>query len=68
MERARARTKRALHLQRDFERSRLEDELVAAAYEMAVPVQRRCRSTAKRPATNAPQTHQPPPMAGGYSA
>jgi site-specific DNA recombinase len=48
MERARARTKRTVQVQRGFERSRLEGDLVAAAYELAVPIRRQSRSSAPR--------------------
>jgi len=68
MERARARTKRSVHLQRDFEHSRLEDALVAAAYELAVPVRRRPQSSAQRRATNPSLPPRQPPLTGGSSA
>jgi hypothetical protein len=68
MERARARTKRTVRLQRDFERSRLEDDLVATAYEVAVPVQRRPLSSTRRRATNPSLPSQQPPLTGGSSA
>jgi hypothetical protein len=40
MERARLRTRPLLSLQRAFERSRLEEQLVTTAYELAVPLRR----------------------------
>ncbi len=68
MERARARTKRAVQVQRSFERSRLEDDLVAAAYELAVPVPRRSRSFAQQRARNASLPPPPPASTGGFPA
>ena len=41
MERAHARTQRPLHVQRGCERSRLEDDLVASAYQLAAPIRGR---------------------------
>ncbi len=45
MERAHVRTRQLLNLQRGFERSRLEDQLVAAAYELALPIRRQALPT-----------------------
>jgi hypothetical protein len=45
METARVRTKELLQLARDFERSRLEEQLVSAAYELAAPLLRRSLSS-----------------------
>ena len=68
MDRAHARTKRLLHVQRGCERSRLEDDLVAAAYELAVPILRRSRPEPRRRAPNLSPNPQPPLSAGGFSA
>ena len=68
MDRAHARTKRTVRLQRDFERSRLEGDLVATAYELAVPVPRRPLSSARRRAANSSLPPQQQPLTGGSSA
>jgi hypothetical protein len=41
MARPRAQARPPLHVSRDFERSRLDEQLLAAAYELATPVIRR---------------------------
>lgn len=41
MARPRAQAKPPLHVSRDFERSRLDEQLLAAAYELVTPVIRR---------------------------
>ena len=48
MERAHVRTRQLPPLQRGFERSRLEEELIATAYELAVPLCRQSLSTPPR--------------------
>ena len=68
MERARARTKRPLHVQRGCERSRLEDDLVATAYELAVPSLRGSRSAPRCRAPNTSSHLPSPSSAGGFSA
>lgn len=68
MDRAHARTQRPLHVQRGCERSRLEDDLVASAYQLAVPIRGRSRSAPRRRAPNASPNPQPPLSAGGFSA
>ena len=68
MKRVRARTKRTVQVQRSFEQSRLQDELVAAAYELAVPVRRASRSSAQRRATDSSLPPQPSSTSGGVSA
>lgn len=67
MDRARARSKQPPHLRRDFEQSRLEDQLIAAAYELVAPITRRALPASRRcKADDVPQ--QPPSTAGGFSA
>ena len=65
MARAPARTQRTLRVQRRFERSRLEDDLVAAAYQLAVPVPRRSQ---RRPDPKASLPASQPRSSGGFSA
>ena len=48
MERAHVRTRQLPPLQRGFERSRLEEQLIATAYELAVPLCRQSLSTPPR--------------------
>jgi hypothetical protein len=48
MERARVRTRQLPPLQRGCERSRLEEQLVATAYELAVPIRRQALSRRRR--------------------
>ena len=48
MERAHVRTRQLPPLQRGFERSRLEQQLVARAYELAVPIRRQSLSAPQR--------------------
>ncbi len=59
MERARLRTRPRLSLQRHFERSRLEEQLVTTAYELAVPL---CRQPLTAPA-GLRQDEGPDPLA-----
>lgn len=55
MERARARTKRPLHVQLGCKRSRLEDDLVTAAYELAFPILHRSRPETRHRVPNLVQ-------------
>jgi hypothetical protein len=68
MERARVRTRPLLPLQRGFEGSRLEGQLVATAYELAVPIRR--QSLAPSPGARGDEggEQQPPATTGGFSA
>ena len=67
MGRAHVRTRQLTNLRRDFERSRLEDLLVAAAYELALPIGR--RSLPATPRTPEEEVNdQPPTATGGLSA
>ena len=68
MESAQVRTKQLLNLQRGFERSRLEEQLVATAYERAVPICRQPLSTLPCSQANDAREHQPPARQGGLSA
>ncbi len=61
MEHAHVRTRRLPPLPRGFERSRLEEQLIATAYELAVPI---CRQTlAVPPRSRDATTGQEPPAA-----
>ena len=66
MERARVRTRQLPPLERSFERSRLEDDFIATAYEWVVPLRRRVLPTAKR--ASADVNNQPVIAQGGLSA
>lgn len=55
MERAHARTKRPLHVQIGCQRSRLEHDLVAAAYELAIPFLHRSRPETRHRVPNLVQ-------------
>ncbi len=68
MERARVRTRQLPPLQRSFERSRLEEQLIATAYELAVPLHRQVLSTPQRSPSNAAGSDQPPAPSGELSA
>ena len=68
MERARVRTRQLLNLQRGFERSRLEDQLVAAAYESALPIRRQALPTTQRAQEDEVPKKQPLTPHGGLSA
>ncbi len=68
MERAHVRTRRLLNLQRGFERSRLEDQLVAAAYESALPIRRQALPTTQRAPEEEVPNDQPSTTHGGLSA
>ena len=65
---ARPRTRPPLHLQRGCERSRLEAQLVAAAYELAVPIRRRPLSRPQRPRAKDPVSQPSPVPRQGVSA
>jgi hypothetical protein len=68
MERARGRTRQLLNLQRGFERSRLEDQLVAAAYEWAFPIRRQVLPTTRPAQEDEVPKDQPATTQGGLSA
>jgi hypothetical protein len=68
MERAGVRTRQLAPLQRGFERSRLEDQLIATAYELALPVRRQSLPSSQRPRGDDCQENQPPVPTGGLSA
>jgi hypothetical protein len=68
MERAHVRTRQLLNLRRGFERSRLEDQLVAAAYEWALPIRRQALPTTRRAPAEGVPTDQPSTPQGGLSA
>ena len=64
MERAHVRTRQLPPFQRSFERSRLEEQLLATAYELALPVHRQSLPAGQRTARREqPSTHK-----GGLSA
>jgi hypothetical protein len=67
MERVRARTKRPLCLQRHFERSRLEGQLIAGAYELAIPLRCQALPSPSRPGTDG-VSNNPSPISKGVSA
>ena len=66
MERAHVRTRLLSPLRRAFERSRLEEQLVATAYELVVPVRR--LSTPQRVRGDDVGRDQLPVKKGGLSA
>jgi hypothetical protein len=68
MERAHVRTRQLLNLQRGFERSRLEDQLVAAAYEWALPIRRQALPPAQHAQEDEVPKDQPSTTHGGLSA
>jgi len=68
MERARVRTRQLPPLQRGFERSRLEEQLIATAYELAVPIRRQSLPAPQRPQGSAARQDQLPARTGGFSA
>jgi hypothetical protein len=68
MERAHMRTRQLVNLQRGFERSRLEDQLVAAAYEWALPIRRQALPTMQSAQEEEVPTDQPSIPHGGLSA
>jgi hypothetical protein len=68
MERAHVRTRQLPPVQRGFERSRLETQLIATAYELAVPIRRQALPAPQRcPAEEVPQD-PPATTQGGLSA
>jgi hypothetical protein len=71
MESARSSRSRTLRIQRACERSRLHDELVATAYELAVPMARRRLSSPEghsRSGCGDRSTRECPVAVGGISA
>jgi hypothetical protein len=68
MERVHVRTRQLPPVQRGFERSRLETQLIATAYELAVPIRRQALPTPQR--CPADEARQNPPITtqGGLSA
>jgi hypothetical protein len=68
MERARVRTRPLPFLRRHFERSRLEEQLVATAYELAVPIRRRSLSTRHRGGLDDAEQDRTRAGKGGLSA
>jgi hypothetical protein len=68
MERAHVRTRQLLNLQRGFERSRLEDQLVAAAYELALPIRRQPLPTTQQIPADEVAKDQELTTQGGLSA
>jgi hypothetical protein len=68
MERARGRTRQLPDLRRGFERSRLEDQLVAAAYEWAFPIRRKALRTTRPAQEDEVPKDQPTTIQGGLSA
>ena len=68
MERAHVRIKQFPPLQRGFEHSRLEEQLVATAYERAVPVGRQALSTPACSEGGEVRQDRPPAIKGGLSA
>jgi len=68
MDRAHVRTKQFLNLRRGFECSRLEDQLIAAAYEWALPIRRQSLPTASRTRQVEVSKDQPSTATGGLSA
>jgi len=68
MERARLRTRPHLCVQRAFERSRLEEQLVTTAYELAVPPRRQSLSAPRGPGQGKGTEQRSQVTAGGLSA
>jgi hypothetical protein len=68
MERAHVRTKQLPPLQRGFERSRLEEQLVVTAYELAVPIYRQPLSPSARSRGDQGRQDQLTLTTGGLSA
>ena len=68
MERAHVRTRQLPLLQRGFERSRLEEQLIATAYELVVPVRRQALPTPQCCQADEARQDQPPTTTGGLSA
>ena len=68
MERAHIRTRQLPPLQRGFERSRLEHQLIAMAYELAVPVRRQALPTPQCCQADEARKDPPATAQGGLSA
>jgi hypothetical protein len=68
MERAHVRTRQLPLLQRGFERSRLENHLIATAYELAVPIRRQTLPTPQRCQTDDAREDSTVTAQGGLSA
>ena len=68
MEGAHIQTRQLPPLQRGFERSRLENQLIATAYELAVPVRRQALPTPQRCHTDDAREDPTASAQGGLSA
>jgi hypothetical protein len=68
MERARVRTRQLPPLQRGFERSRLEAQLIASAYELALPPRRQPLTSKQDRQKDEVPPHLPSASKGGLSA
>jgi hypothetical protein len=68
MERAPVRTRAPRALQRRFEPSRLQGDLIAAAYARAVPIRRQRLPTAQRPAPDVRPNGPSPTTPAGVPA
>jgi hypothetical protein len=68
MQRTRLRPRQLPPLQRSFERSRLEEQLVGTAYELVVPIPRPSLSPRPCPSDDATRPQQSPVTNGGLSA
>jgi hypothetical protein len=68
MERAHVRTRQLPPLQRSFEGSRLEEQLIASAYELAVPIRRQPLPTPQRSPVADACLDPSPLTTGGFSA
>ncbi len=68
MERPHVRTRQLPPLQRSCERSRLEEQLVATAYELAVPLYRQTLSTSRHCRGDKASQEQSGARKGGLSA
>ena len=68
MERAQVRTRQLPPLRRGFERSRLEEQLIATTYELAVPIRRQALPTCQRSQPDDARQDQPPTTQGGLSS
>ena len=68
MERAHVRIRRLPPLRRGFERARLEQQLIATAYELAVPIHRQGLSSRQGSPVTDTCPDPPPIPQGGLSA
>jgi hypothetical protein len=68
MERAHVRTRQLPPVQRGFERSRLETQLIATAYELAVPIRRQALPAPQRCLADEARQDPPATTQGGLSA